>query len=230
MKRRTKYILMPVISFMTLFVNAREVLYQCNFTPGKWDASEWQLVKSPRWDHLGSWEHHDDHISNKVPDDATNKDMLGKLAGETYTSMLLKKEFRGSLIITSTMSFDHRMAPLLVITPKYDKDAKGNPEHRDHFEIVLYDKGLNVWHHHYTEGKPHWEKTAFMLADFEPQKKHTVTVEIKPAKTGPMMIVSCNGKKFGYVDATIPEAFYVGITGCEGVNRFYDFQVSKSGK
>ncbi len=227
MKIRMKFILMTISTLATLTAHAGEILYQCNFSQGKWDASEWQIVKSPRWPDLGTWEQQNDHIRNKVPSNATEKEMLGKRAGETYTSMLLKKKFSPNLIITSTMSFDHRMAPLLVITPEYGKDAEGNPEHRDHFEIVLYDKGLNVWHHYYTDGKPHWKKAAFINADFEPKKKYTLIVEIKTDKKGTTMIVSCAGKTFGYMDDSIPKQFYIGITGCEGVNRFYDFQISK---
>jgi hypothetical protein len=225
MRKKVLFIFAFVIISAT--VNAGNVLYQCSFAPGKWKASEWQIVKSPRWPYFGAWEQQDDHISNKVPKNATEREMLGKRAGETYTSMLLKKKFNGNLTISCTMSFDHRMAPLLVITSEYGKGAKGNPEHRDHFEIVLYDKGLNVWHHYYTKGKPHWRKAAFMRAEFKPKQKYLLTVKLNFTKRGPMMTISCNGKKFGYTDDTLAKVFHVGLTACEGINRFYDFKVSK---
>ena len=197
------------------------------FAAGKWKASEWQIVKSPRWPYIGSWNQQDDHISNKVPKDATAHEMLSKRAGETYTNMLLKKKFSGNLTVSCTMSFDHRMAPLLVITPDYGKGTKGTPEHREHFEIVLYDKGLNVWHHYYTNGKPHWRKAAFLRAKFEAGQKYLLSVKLRFTKRGPMMTISCDGKEFGYIDDTLPKVFHIGLTGCEGVNRFYDFKVSK---
>jgi len=34
----------------------------------------------------------------------------------------------------------------------------------------------------------------------------------------------------GYVDSSLQEEYYVGITGCEGVNRFYDFAVKNVNK
>ncbi len=224
---RKKVLLIFAFVLITAVVNAEKILYQCSFASGKWKASEWQIVKSPRWPYFGSWEQQDDHISNKVPKDATKHEMLSKRAGETYTSMLLKKKFNGNLTVSCTMSFDHRMAPLLVITPDYGKGAKGKPEHRDHFEIVLYDKGLNVWHHYYTNGKPHWRKAAFMQAEFKPKQKYLLSVKLNFTKRGPEMIISCNGKKFGYTDDTLPKVFHVGLTACEGINRFYDFKVSK---
>jgi hypothetical protein len=208
-------------------VKAEKVIYECAFASGKWNASDWQIVKSPRWPYIGSWEQQKDHISNKVPEGVSHHDLLSKRAGETYTSMLLKKKIEGNVTISSTMSFDYRMAPLLVITSAYGKDKGGFPEHREHFEIVLYDKGLNVWHHYFTNGKPHWRKAAFMNADFKPGEKYTVTVSISFSKRGPMMKISCNGKEFGYTDDSLPKEFYVGITGCEGINRFYDFKISK---
>lgn len=209
-----------------VFCEAKTV-YECSFAKDKWKAADWVIVKSPRWPFIGAWIQEKDHIKNTVPKDASQKDMLGKRAGETYTSMILKDKFKGNITISSTMSFDHRMAPLLVITPAYGKDAKGAPEHREHFEIVLYDKGLNVWHHYYTNGKPHWRKAAYMRADFKPGKKYKLAVKLKFTKKGPMMIITCGGKEFGYTDDTLPKEFYVGLTGCEGVNRFYDFSVDQ---
>lgn len=64
--------------FAVAVVNAEKVLYQCSFAAGKWKASEWQIVKSPRWTYLGSWNQQSDHISNNVPKDATEHEMLSK--------------------------------------------------------------------------------------------------------------------------------------------------------
>jgi hypothetical protein len=219
--------LISILLFLACFaVDAGKVFYECKFSPGKWKANEWVIVKSPRWPYVGKWKQQKDHISNKVPEGVTAHELLHKRADETYTSMLLKKKFKGNLTISSTMSFDHRMAPLLVITPAYGKDKKGIPEHREHFEIVLFDKGLNVWHHYYTNGKPHWRKAAYMRTDFKPGEKYNLTVKLKFTKSGPVMTIVCGGKEFGYTDDSLPKEYYVGLTACEGINRFYDFKVS----
>ncbi|OGV39587.1 MAG: hypothetical protein A2020_02665 [Lentisphaerae bacterium GWF2_45_14] len=199
--------------------------FKCSFGEGKWNAADWLIMKSPRWDYVGLWIQQADHIANKVPADAGAEEMLSRRAGETYTSMILKNKFSGSVAISSTMSFAHRMAPLIVITNEYGKDSDGRPEHREHFEIVLYDKGLNVWHHYFKDGKPHWRKSAFMDAEFKPDVKYTLSVKIQFKGKGAMMTVSAGGKSFGFFDESLPENFHVGITGCEGINRFYDFSV-----
>ena len=166
-----------------------------------------------------------DHIANKVPEGSSVEEMLSKRAGETYTSMILKEKFKNSVKISSTMSFTHRMAPLIVITNEYGKDSGGRPEHREHFEIVLYDKGLNVWHHYFKDGKPFWRKAAFMAAEFKANEKYTLSVKIEFKDKGAIMTISAGGKTFGFFDESFPDSFHAGITGCEGVNRFYDFSI-----
>jgi hypothetical protein len=41
------------------------------------------------------------------------------------------------------------------------------------------------------------------------------------------MTVSVAGQTFGYHDELLPDEFYAGITGDEGLNRFYDFTVTR---
>ena len=36
-----------------------------------------------------------------------------------------------------------------------------------------------------------------------------------------------NGHDFGYIEDALLDSFNVGITGCEGLNRFYDFAVRR---
>ncbi len=202
--------------------------FSCEFKPGGWDVSDWVMVKSPRWDYRGSWEQEADHIRNKVPADATEEEMLHKRAGETYTSMLWKEKISGSkkVVIRAEMSFDYQMAPLLVIAPEYGQAADACPEYRQHWEIVLYDKGINVWHHQYADGKPSWYRAAALKTGFASNEKVTMTVTINFAGRVPQMEISANGKTFSYAELQLPNDFFVGLTACEGVNRFWNFSVN----
>ena len=199
--------------------------FQCGFGQGGWDRADWELVKSPRWPHFGDWHQRADHIENKTPAEATPKELLGKRAGETYTSMVLKKRFQGSVTISSTMAFADRMAPLLVIAPDLGRDAQGRAEYREHFEIVIYDKGVNVWHHSYADGKPSWKKACYSTFPLEPNTPYTLTVKLTKTGRGKMLSIQVADRELGYLDDSLPDAFQVGITGCEGVNRFYNFSV-----
>lgn len=199
--------------------------YRCRFAPDEWRADDWQLVKSPRWPQRGTWVQEADAIRNATPPDATPEDMLGKRAGETYTSMVLKTPFEGNLTIAAEMSFDHRMAPLIVLAPELGQDADGYPEYREHWEIVLFDQGINIWHHTFADGKPAWRKAAYARFAVDPGKPHHLTVEIRQTRNGREISVRCGEQQFGYLEPNLPERLHVGLTGCEGVNRFQSFRV-----
>ena len=197
-----------------------------SFGRGKWNAEDFSIVKSPRFDGVGSFVQEADHIVNSVPGGASLEDLLSCPAA--YCAMMHKAELSGNVLIASRMSFDHRMAPLIVIAPEMGKSADGRyPEFREHYEIVLYDEGLNVWHHRYADGKPSWYRLAYLTDRYEAKTVYDLEVQIGMTAKGPQMTVRCQGRQFG---CALPfhftgEKFYGGIIACEGVNRFYDYRV-----
>ena len=196
------------------------------FERGKWDEKMWIPVKSPRFNYMGKMVQMDDHIINRTPD-LPDEEILKKHGNDVYSCIMLNKKFTGNSVITSQMSFDHRMAPLIVIAGEIGKSVKGEPEHREHYEIVLFDEGINVWHHTYRNGKPGWYLAAFLKTEFKPKKKYDLQVKLAYTRRGKVMTVTCEGKTFGYTDNSLPDSFYAGIIGCEGRNRFYNFSVKQ---
>jgi len=194
------------------------------FDRGQWSPSDWILVKSPRWNYCGKWIQQEKGISNRTPT-APPEELQGKLAGETYTSMVLKAPISGSHAVTATMMFEYQMAPLIVIAPELGRSASGAPEYREHYEIVLYDQGINVWYHYFKNGKPEWKLAAFLKAPFKPRTPYCLEVKIDYRPAGTSLTVTCDRRTFGFLDNTFPGSYYVGITGCEGVNSFYDFTI-----
>ncbi|MBN1675905.1 MAG: hypothetical protein JXR37_32980 [Kiritimatiellae bacterium] len=222
--------LIVTIATIALATNATAGdLLSCTFTPNAWNSNDWLLVKSPRWDHFGGWVQREDCIENETPAGATPKELLGKRAPETYTSMVLKQKVKGKRVdVYATMAFADRMAPLIVIAPALGADAEGRPEYREHWEIVLYDEGLNVWRHVLKDGKPWWRKAAFVQCAFKPNVRYKLGVRVEKTPKGRMLSVCVDDAvKMGYMDDSLPDEFHVGITGCEGVNRFYDFSVER---
>jgi len=197
----------------------------CRFTAGQWNPADFTPVKSSRWEYIGSFKQEQNHIVNAVPADADDKTMLNTRAGETYAAMIFNKELTGNHTISVTMSFDYRMAPSIVIAEKPGSNAKQYPEFRTHYEIVLYDQGLNIWRHWFVDGKQVWKKVAFLKAKLEPKKNYTLIVSIQYTGRGPVMTVSAGGHSFGVLDPELPKSYYAGIVACEGVNRFYDFKI-----
>jgi hypothetical protein len=203
--------------------NAASPIYSGHFSRGQWNSADWVRVKNPRAEHFGDWVQHDDCITNEVPKGAIPSELQGKLATETYSSMAYKEKVTGNVTIRSTMSFAHEMAPLIVLAPELRENARGQKEYREHFEIVIFNEGVNVWHHFVEDGRLPHRKAAFARFPLEKDTKYVLEVK----KTGRTLTISVAGHAFGYIEDALPESFYVGITGCEGLNRFYDFTVSK---
>ena len=202
-------------------------IFNCDFEPGKWNKADFIEVKSSRWENVNTFKQEKCHIVNVCPKDATKIDMLSKRAPETYAAMIWKNPIKGNVIIKSAMSFDYRMAPSIVIAEKPGVSKKGFPEFRTHYEVVLFDQGINVWRHWFVNGKQIWKKAAYLKADFKPNTKYELKVQIQFTGRGPVWTVSCGGHEFGFIDDLMPKEFYAGIVACEGVNRFYDFTVDK---
>jgi hypothetical protein len=222
MKRRQAALALLLLSSAFLPSSAAP-LYQCTFAKDGWNPADWILVKSPRWDHFGKWVQRDGYVENETPAGATTQDLLGKLAPQTYTSMVLGRKVSGNITVRSTMEFGDRMAPLIVLAPELGKSKEGTPEYREHWEVVIFDQGVNVWHHVFTDGKPSWKKAAYWTFELKPKTKYTLEV----AKKGKQLSVTVDGRTMGYLEGSLPEDFHVGITGCEGANRFYDLSVEQ---
>lgn len=197
-----------------------ETAYYYEFKQGSWEPADWQIVRSPRWTDISHWEQHEDHIANYVPADLRPEDMqMGRdRTGESYISMLLREPVCGSARISTVCAFDGRMAPLLVFSREL------GPVHHEHLEVVLYDCGINLWHHFYKNGKPSWKLLSFIDLNLKVGEKYKLSAELVFKNKGKFLLMGCNGHTFGcWLADDWPETYYVGFTACEGRNRFYDF-------
>ena len=198
---------------------------QVSFKPGAWSTNDWILVKSPRFNYMHGFVQREDGIENECPP-VSGEELFKKHCREVYSAMVLKEKAEIGQTVSSTMSFDWRMAPLIVLAEKLDRSEHGEPTFGEHWEIVLYDEGLNVWHHSIKDGKPFWYLAAYLKVPFARNTRYDLTVMVSKTRKGVKeMVVTCGGHEFGYVDNDLPDSFYAGIIGCEGRNRFYDFRM-----
>ena len=196
-----------------------------SFRPGAWNTNDWTVVKSPRWNYCHGFVQKADGIENECPD-LPGSVIFKEHASDVYSAMVHRARTGLGATVSSTMQFDNRMAPLLVLAEYLDKAADGTPQFGEHWEVVLYDQGLNVWHHYLKDGKPAWYRAAFLNAPFAPNTPYRLEVRIARTHRGQKeMTVSCGGHAFGFVSESLPESFQAGIIGCEGRNRFHDFGI-----
>lgn len=195
--------------------------YSCLFAAGAWNPEDWLPVSSPRWSHEGTWLAEPDHIRNQVPADATPAEMQGPRAGETYASMLYREPVECALRVRAEMAFDQCMAPLIVLATEPVLEACGRRVYREHVEVVLFNEGINIWHHRWSAQRgPYWHRAAWARFAVDAHTRYVVEVE----REGPALAVHCGMHSVG-VRLDLPERLYAGITGCEGTNRFYAFDL-----
>ena len=206
----------------------QKTVVSVDFARGKWDPAEWTVFKSLRFDYAHAFVQKDDHIENPCPEGLDDEEIYANHVTEVYASIVRPVRLSGTVEVASTMSFDHLMAPLIVITPELDADDQGRPAFKKHYEIVLYNEGINVWHYTYENGNLSWHLAAFARAPFEPKKRYELKVTMAKGKREMRMTVECGGVKFGLEDPELPSSFYAGVTGCEGRNRFYSFSAKTS--
>lgn len=212
---------------------ADSIIYQAKFREGMWDREDWIEVKSPRWDFIGGWVQKEGWIENLVPEDAEPGRLIP--SPHAYACMVLREKvcLRQRVIVSSTMAFAYDQAPQIVIALELGKSECGFPEHREHFEVVMFARGINIWHHIIEDGKPFWSLVAYARFPLEAGKPYEMIVTIDkvgyhaggPAHEGRWITVEVDGHKFGYYEPSLPDAAYIGIIGYASVNRFYDFRI-----
>ena len=203
-----------------------------SFARGKWDPGDFTLVKCARHDYIGSFDQMDDCVANHCPPGSTPEEVYKKHNDRVYAAMLHKTQFPLGTTVSSRMGWDWLMAPLIVIAKDLGADAQGRPELREHWEIVIYNQGLNVWHHFYENGRQRWFKAASLQlpesAYFKANVPHDLAVKVsRDSRRNKTMTVTAGGYTLHYVDESLPEEFHAGIIGCEGRNFFYDFKVTE---
>lgn len=225
MKKFYSALFVPFLMSFFLPSAVADDVFECDFKPGKWNKNDFICVKSSRWPNINGFRQEKDHIVNNCPKDATKEDMLSKRCGETYAAMVYKVPLKGSHEIKAEMSFDYRMAPSIAIAGKLGADKNGYPEFRTHYEIVLYDQGVNVWRHTFKNGKQVWKKMAAFKASFQPNRKYEMEVKVDFTLVGPRMSVIVGKHQVTFRDDMIPKEYYAGIIASEGINRFYEFEI-----
>lgn len=192
--------------------------FKCNFAPGGWNSELFHRVRSPYSDKYGEWLQCEDHIENKIPEGCTGADGLGKRGGEFYVSLVTKQKIGSGVKISSRMSFYPEMAPLLVFDNNLRRRPDGDYEFGKHIEVVIYNKGVNIWRHFGKDCNPNFSRAIFADFDLSPDTVYNVEATVKNAE----LLVTVDGRSFGGYVPELGEPFHFGVTACEGVNRFYD--------
>lgn len=142
-----------------------------------------------------------------------------------YISIITKEKYESNVTVKVKCSFDTFGAPLMVFTDDYKKLKDGSYQYGLHFEVVAYENGCNVWH--IVPGKDPEKSpidvTKVNAIEFPIGEKSIIDMEvtIKDKK----LYICVNDNSFVAEHEDIPEQMNIGITACEGINQFYEFEV-----
>ena len=103
-----------------------------SFGPGEWCSNDWIIVKSPRWEYKHGFVQKADCIENECPD-LPGEVVYRKYHSKVYSAMVHRERAKIGQSVSSTMGFDHRMAPLIVLSEKLDKSAAGDYMFGEHW-------------------------------------------------------------------------------------------------
>ncbi len=184
------------------------------FKKDGWNKDDFMYAYSPACKEFPQFIQEEDCI--------VNKEGLG-LCGYQYISIITKKKYATGVKATTHCRYDKFGAPLIAFTNElWEKD--GNTMYGAHFEVVAYEDGCNVW-----LIKPNPEgprptipkKIGSLPFKLEDGCLLTMTVKMLDKK----IYIDINGNAFEVENEEIPDTFHLGITACEGINRFYNFEI-----
>ena len=149
------------------------------------------------------------------------------IGGYDYVSITDAKTYGKGARVSTKCSFDSYGAPLLTFAASLWKDGNGNIRYGDHYEAVAYEGGCNVWY--ITEADEGSERP-FKVANcirlrfpIEPKSVIDMSAEILDKA----LRIEVNGISFDLPTPLLPENVYIGITACEGINRFYEAEITE---
>ena len=139
-----------------------------------------------------------------------------------YISAVAGEPVRLPVTLRVETSFDAYGAPLIVLAESLAALPDGRLEYGTHYEAVLFEDGINIWKID-PDDSPRGIAVKKIGQAREPVpagERRTLTVRV----TREGIVASTQGMEAVAV-CPLPERMYVGLTACEGVNRFYAFEV-----
>ena len=143
-----------------------------------------------------------------------------------YISIITKEKYESGVAVRVKCSFDKFGAPLIVFTDDYKLLEDGTYQYGLHYEVVAYENGCNVWH--IVPGKDEKnpiDVTKVNAIEFPIEDKSMIDMEVTIEEK--KLYIRVNDETFVAEHEDIPKQMHVGITACEGINQFYEFEVEQ---
>ena len=185
-----------------------------SFSENSWQTGELAYAYSYRFDETP--------VFVQQPDCIENRENPGATYGFDNISLLTPKKFGPGTTITARCAFRDLGAPLLVLSPWMEKDHRGVNRYGDYIEVVLWKNGVNVWRMWYRDGEVTWKQLLGVDFPVSEEKIHSLSVTVG---TDTLEITADGHNMLLAVEDLYP-SFHAGLNACEGINRFYDLEIT----
>jgi len=183
-----------------------------NFTKGNWE-NHFEYAYTKRFPFKPRFIQEEDCIVN-----GTNPEMTD---GFDYTTIMTKKLYGAGTKIWFVSSFEEYGAPLITLTDKLARDSYGDLSYGECYEVILWENGINIWNLYEEDGVVKPKKLMASAFNLEPGKKHELYLELMDKS---IRVVVGDKDCLLRID-NLPERVYIGITGCENINRLYNVKI-----
>ncbi len=183
-----------------------------DFGRGQWRTEDFFYAASAKYHYRFPFEQEEHAIYNLALDQEY-----------AYTSMLTRQCFSGSLRIAARCSFEEYGTPLIVLTDDLKRLEDGSLQMGRHWEIVAFEGGINVWELTLASGQVIPCKLGYDRFDVPAGQPLTLEAELEADR----LTATINGRGFTIEGLELPRFYHVGITACEGVNRFWSLDIDR---
>ena len=185
-----------------------------HFSEKAWNPEEFRYVYSPLFTPIPRMKQESLCIVNDG--DATSNKY-------DYVSMVTEKKYAVGTRVEMKCSFEKFGAPLIVFSDDMYRGGNGEWYYGRHYEIVLYEDGINVWGLNMNPGIKKYENLMSLRFPVSAGEIHVLSVKIQKSA---LEIVKDDLKVILRVP-DLPSEFHVGLTACEGINRFYEYTIEE---
>ena len=189
------------------------------FKENSWSTDDLAYAYSRRFDAVPVFTQYPDFVENRADPSVPY--------GWENISLLTREKFAAGTRVETRCAFFDDGAPLITLARSMEPDARGVLRFGEYIEIVLYKNGVNVWRMWYDpavtkNGGVSWKKLLGVEFPVAEGEMHTLACEVGADS----LKIEADGRRMSLYVPDLYDSFHAGIDACEGVNRFYSFDVT----
>ena len=185
------------------------------FSKDSWNLEQLTYAYSYRFEETPIFIQKDTYIENAKNEHA--------VYGYDNISLITKHPYDSPVTISTRCAFEDLGAPLIVIANDLTTDNRGITRYGEYLEVVLWKNGVNVWRMWMENGTVTWKQLLGVEFPVNEHEIHTLLVTIK----NDSLYIQADDRNMQLSIDQMYSSYHLGINACEGINRFYDLEITK---